>query len=90
MFWFKPAALKPIFESGITFEDFPEESGQTDGTFAHAIERAFLYVAESENFSWIKICTQPKLNGDTPILKSDTPQELNENIKKVWHKLSEK
>ena len=35
MFWFKPAALAPLFESDINFSDFPEESGQIDGTFAH-------------------------------------------------------
>ena len=39
MFWAKGDALKPLFDTGITLNDFPKESGQTDGTFAHCLER---------------------------------------------------
>ena len=80
MFWFKPAALSPLLNSGITFSDFPEELGQTDGTLAHAIERSFLFIARSAGFSWIKICTREKDNGATPVLKSDSQVELEKNI----------
>ena len=80
MFWFKPAALSPLLNSGITFSDFPEELGQTDGTLAHAIERSFLFIARSAGFSWIKICTHEKDNGATPVLKSDSQVELEKNI----------
>ena len=80
MFWFKPAAILPILESGITFEDFPPELGQTDGTFAHAIERSFLFVAKAQGFFGIKICSQENLNGQTPILKSNSQAEFEKNI----------
>ena len=83
MFWFKPAALAPLLESDINFEDFPPELGQIDGTFAHGIERAFLYIAESAGFSWIKTCTKKKDAANTPVLESSTQEELDDNIKKI-------
>lgn len=39
MFWARGDAMAPLFKAGIRLEDFPEESGQTDGTLAHTIER---------------------------------------------------
>lgn len=39
MFWARGDALQPIFGAKITIEDFAEEAGQTDGTFAHCLER---------------------------------------------------
>ncbi|MHB8174349.1 MAG: rhamnan synthesis F family protein [Nitrospirota bacterium] len=41
MFWFRPAAFRPIIKLNITTRDFEPEHGQTDGTFAHAVERFF-------------------------------------------------
>ncbi len=39
MFWAKVDALKPLFDAGITINDFQEETGQSDGTLSHALER---------------------------------------------------
>lgn len=39
MFWAKVEALEPIFNLKLTWDDFPEEIGQTDGTLAHVLER---------------------------------------------------
>ena len=82
MFWFKPKALAPLLDSDLTFEDFPEERGQVDGTFAHAIERAFLFIVESAGFTWIKI------DGDG--LKSSSQAELDANILKARHSVLRK
>lgn len=39
MFWGRVEAILPFFKANIKLEDFPEETGQKDGTIAHAFER---------------------------------------------------
>lgn len=41
MFWARSAALRQLLGAGLTFDDFPAESGQVDATPAHALERLF-------------------------------------------------
>ena len=49
MFWARTAALKKFFAAKFTFEDFPPEHGQNDGTLAHAFERSILLATQAEN-----------------------------------------
>ena len=51
MFWARTDALKPLFEAGITLGDFAEELGQTDGTFAHCLERLLVLTCLRQGFS---------------------------------------
>ena len=62
MFWAKSEAIAPLVEKQFTLDQFPEEAGQIDGTLAHAIERSFLYVAESKGFYSCPITTNPGPN----------------------------
>ena len=45
-FWAKMDAVRPLFDHGFKYNDFPEETGQTDGTTAHALERVLAFVVK--------------------------------------------
>lgn len=51
MFWASRQALAPLFEAGITLEDFAEEAGQTDGTFAHCLERLLVLTSQKQGLA---------------------------------------
>ncbi|MEG4027114.1 MULTISPECIES: rhamnosyltransferase WsaF family glycosyltransferase [unclassified Microcoleus] len=55
MFWARIEAIQPLFDLNLNYGDFEEESGQIDGTLAHAIERSLLYVVEHQGFNGIKV-----------------------------------
>src|SRR5438105_17889 len=55
MFWARPGALKQLLDGRILLDDYPEETGQTDGTLAHAVERSIYFVVGSNGFKWIEI-----------------------------------
>lgn len=88
MFWFKPQALAPILDSGLSFADFPAEKAQTDGTLAHALERIFLYVAERQGFKYVKISVDADKIAGAPVLTSQNAEDLNSNIEKVCRRLA--
>ncbi len=49
-FWAKTDALRPLLERGYTYEDFPREEGQTDGTLAHALERILPFISRKQGY----------------------------------------
>ena len=50
MMWYRPKALQPLFDVGITYQDFPEEPIGVGGTIAHAIERLPAFVCQENGY----------------------------------------
>lgn len=55
MFWFRPDALKPLFQKKWAYKDFPKEPNENDGTFLHAIERLYGFSVQSQGYysAWV-------------------------------------
>ncbi len=54
-FWCKTDALAPLFEYPWTYDDFPKEPMDNDGTISHALERILPFVAQSQGYfsGWV-------------------------------------
>ncbi|MEY2169652.1 MULTISPECIES: glycoside hydrolase family 99-like domain-containing protein [unclassified Rhodanobacter] len=50
MFWLRPAALRPLLDAHLGVDEFEPESGQIDGTLAHAVERVLGLAAQAEGY----------------------------------------
>ena len=50
MFWLRPAALRLLLDAHLEVTEFDAETGQLDGTLAHAIERVFSLAAAAAGF----------------------------------------
>lgn len=59
MFWAKTDALLPLFKN-IKATDFQEEDNQRDGTFAHAIERVLVILAQSRGYDYLQTVNNVK------------------------------
>ncbi|PZW48635.1 glycosyl transferase family 2 [Humitalea rosea] len=76
MFWARPAALKPLLDLKLSFEEFPQEGAQLDHTPAHAIERLYFLACERSGHTWLKIA-DPALYLDTStIVDVSKPADL--------------
>ncbi|MEG1945688.1 MAG: rhamnan synthesis F family protein [Lachnospiraceae bacterium] len=55
MFWFRPKAMKLLFEQDWEYEDFPPEPNNIDGTFLHAVERIYSFTVQQEGYypGWV-------------------------------------
>lgn len=61
MFWFRPAALEPLFALGFRSADFEPEAGQLDGTLAHAIERIFPLAVSRAGYVQVDTCAKDEV-----------------------------
>ncbi len=50
MFWARVEAMRPLLDYPWQFDEFPEESGQTDGTLAHCIERMLAVIVQKTGY----------------------------------------
>ena len=49
-FWFRPVALKKLFDHPWKYEDFPEEPLPIDASLLHAIERIYPFVCQDAGY----------------------------------------
>jgi glycosyltransferase involved in cell wall biosynthesis len=52
MFWARTAALKPLFDLALAWDDYPDEPLPTDGTILHAIERLLPFCADKAGYRY--------------------------------------
>ena len=76
MFWARPAALQPLLDLQLSFEDFPEESAQLDHTPAHAIERLYFLACERSGHAWLKVAQRALYAQTGTITTVNSPAEL--------------
>jgi GT2 family glycosyltransferase/glycosyltransferase involved in cell wall biosynthesis len=86
MFWARGAALTPLLGLNLTFEDFPVEAGQTDGTLAHAIERLYLHACERAGYGWLKIANPALYFNTDTIVPIRSAEDLDRYVAKhcLW------
>lgn len=51
MFWFRPKALRKLFQHQWKWEDFNPEPHHVDGGLAHVLERLICYVAQDQGYT---------------------------------------
>ena len=80
MFWARTAALMPLLNLNLKFEDFPEEAGQRDATLAHAIERMTFYSAECAGFLGVHVGEDYGLEPYEELISVNSAETLNTQI----------
>ncbi len=80
MFWARPAALRPLLDLGLCFDDFPGEGAQTDHTPAHVIERLFFYSCERSGHTWLKLARPALMMQTATVVEVATPAALSQFV----------
>jgi len=98
IFWFRTRAIESLFRYGWTYDDFPAEPVDFDGTLLHAIERIYPFVAQQAGFysGWVVSATFAAVELNNyhymlrelnlrlqPVCGSGNFQELCERVEKM-------
>jgi hypothetical protein len=78
MFWARPAALKPLLDLKLSYDDFPEEDRQLDHTPAHVIERLYFFSCERSGHIWLKVADPAIALNTGTIAEIATPVALSQ------------
>ena len=87
MFWARCDAISPLLDLNLKLSDFDAEEGQTDGTLAHAIERSFLYICESQHYRWAKVAQHSLYPLKNTILTASSDESLDKALLKIYRPL---
>ena len=89
MFWARSAALKKLLDLDIKIEEFDAETGQIDGTLAHAIERSILFFAEATGYTWTKVIrADSQYPIDSCVIPVDSSESLRRALDRVYRPVS--
>lgn len=83
MFWFRPKALKKLFERRWKWEEFNAEPDHVDGGLAHAIERLITYTAQDAGYTTQQISSRNQISYNYSMLEFKYA-ELSTNIKESF------
>lgn len=79
-FWCRTSALRTLFAKDYSYEDFPDEPMEEDGTICHALERALPYIAQSRGFYTAVLMEQ-----DYASLRSSRLQQILMTVMRYLH-----
>ena len=84
MFWGRSAAIRPLLDLDLRFEDFAVEFGQIDGTLAHAVERTIFMFAERSGHEWLKVARRDLYPLQQTILDVNSMDDIRKARLKVF------
>ena len=76
VFWFRPEALRKLFEHEWKYEDFPQEPLSADGEISHALERSHAYFAQAAGY-YSSVVMNDEYAGQEFIFYSNSLNKLN-------------